>query len=141
MVRIKGTIEGIERFKRSLLIRRSDCLKLWLNGDGNGCILIPFSKGGVQALAQVKLNGHDLGTSWQPPFRVNITGALQAGSNALEVRVANLWRNRMIGDAALPAAERLTWSSWVQFSPDTPLPRSGLIGPVILRTKELISLP
>ncbi len=97
--------------------------------------------GEVQALAQVKLNGHDLGTLWQPPFRVNITDALQSGSNALEVRVANLWRNRMIGDAALPAAERYTWSSSAQFSQDTPLPKSGLIGPVIIQTKQVVPQP
>ncbi len=96
--------------------------------------------GEVHALAQVKLNGRDLGTLWQPPFRVNITAALQAGPNALEIRVANLWRNRMIGDAALPAAERLTWSSSAQFSPDTPLPKSGLLGPVTIHTAEMLQL-
>jgi hypothetical protein len=97
--------------------------------------------GDVQVTAQVVLNGHDLGTVWQPPFRVNVTEALQPGSNTLEIRVANLWRNRMIGDAALPAAERFTWSSSAQFSPDTPLPKSGLLGPVKLQTTEIIPLP
>jgi hypothetical protein len=97
--------------------------------------------GDVQMLAQVKLNGHDLGALWQPPFRVNITSAVRAGRNSLEVRVANLWRNRMIGDAALPAAERFSWSSSAQFSPDTPLPKSGLIGPVTLHRAEIIDLP
>ncbi len=97
--------------------------------------------GEVQALAQVKLNGHELGTLWQPPFRVNITDALQTGHNALEVRVANLWRNRMIGDAALPAAQRFTWSSSAQFSPDTALPKSGLLGPVTIRTTGIVQLP
>ena len=97
--------------------------------------------GEVHALAQVKLNGHNLGTLWQPPFRVNVTGALQSGRNALEIRVANLWRNRMIGDAILPQAEGLTWSSSAQFSRDTPLPKSGLIGPVIIHTAETVELP
>jgi hypothetical protein len=97
--------------------------------------------GDVQVMAQVKLNSRDLGTLWQPPFRVNVTDALQAGTNTLEVCVANVWRNRMIGDAALPAAERFTWSSSAQFSPDTPLPKSGLIGPVTLQTAEIITLP
>lgn len=97
--------------------------------------------GDVQVLAQVKLNGYDLGTLWQPPFRVNITDALQAGQNALEIRVANLWRNRMIGDAALPKAERFTWSSSAHFSPDTALLKSGLIGPVTLQAKAVVALP
>jgi hypothetical protein len=96
--------------------------------------------GEVHALAQVNLNGRNLGTVWQPPYRVNITDALQAGPNALEVRVANLWRNRLIGDAALPMAERFTWSSSAQFSPDTPLPESGLLGPVTIHTMEILPL-
>lgn len=97
--------------------------------------------GDVQCLAQVKLNGHDLGALWQPPFRVNITEALRAGSNALEIRVANLWRNRMIGDAAVPAEQRFTWSSSAQFSPTTSLPKSGLIGPVTIKTAAVITVP
>lgn len=97
--------------------------------------------GNVQVMAQVKLNGHALGTLWQPPFRVDISTALQPGRNTLEVRVANLWPNRMIGDAALPAAERFTWSSYEPFTQNSPLPKSGLLGPVILQTKEIILLP
>jgi hypothetical protein len=97
--------------------------------------------GDVQVVARVKLNGHDLGTVWMPPFRVNITAALHAGKNTLEIHVADLWRNRMIGDAALPATERFTWSSSAQFSPDTSLPKSGLLGPVTIRTAQTVQLP
>jgi len=96
--------------------------------------------GEVQALAQIRLNGHDLGPVWLSPFRVNVTEVLRAGANALEIRVANLWRNRMIGAAALPAPERFTWSSSAEFSPDTPLPKSGLIGPVVIRSMETVNL-
>ncbi|HXR07285.1 MAG TPA: hypothetical protein VN765_08140, partial [Candidatus Acidoferrum sp.] len=46
--------------------------------------------------------------------------------------VANLWPNRMTGDAALPQAQRFTWSSWEPFTKDTPLLKSGLLGPVRL---------
>ena len=97
--------------------------------------------GEVQVMAQVKLNGHDLGTLWNPPFRVNITGVVKPGHNTLEIRVANLWPNRMIGDAALPSAERFTWSSFEPFTKDSALPKSGLIGPVILHGMETIILP
>jgi hypothetical protein len=97
--------------------------------------------GDVQVMAQVKLNGHDLGILWKPPFCVDVTGALQPGSNTLEIRVANLWPNRMIGDASLPVAERFTWSSYEPFTPDSPLPPSGLLGPVRLQTAETITLP
>lgn len=97
--------------------------------------------GDVQVMAQVRLNGYDLGTLWKPPFRVNVTGALKSGQNTLEVRVANLWPNRMIGDAALPPAERFTWSSYEPFTKDSPLPKAGLIGPVNILTLETMTLP
>jgi len=94
--------------------------------------------GEVRVMARVKLNGHDLGVLWQPPFRVNLTDALQPGRNALEIQVANLWPNRMIGDAALAETNRFTWSSWEPFKKDTPLLKSGLLGPV--RISRLVSV-
>jgi hypothetical protein len=97
--------------------------------------------GEVQVMAQVALNGHDLGTCWKSPFRLNISSALKSGRNTLEIRVANLWPNRMIGDAALPAAERFTWSSYEPFRKDSPLPKSGLIGPVTIHSAQIVSLP
>jgi hypothetical protein len=97
--------------------------------------------GEVQVMADVKLNGRDLGVLWKPPFRVNIAGALKPGRNTLEIRVADLWPNRMIGDQALPVSERFTWSSYAPFTKDTPLPKSGLLGPVTLQPTETVKLP
>ncbi len=54
--------------------------------------------GRVQVLAEVRLNGKELGTLWTFPFRVDITDAAHAGDNDLEIRVTNLWPNRLIGD-------------------------------------------
>jgi hypothetical protein len=112
--------------------------------------------GTVHELAQVRLNGKDLGIAWRRPFRVEASGALQEGVNELEVRVTNLWANRMIGDERLPAdsirgadGNLKSWPRWLlegkpspqgryTFSPvrpwrsnDQPLP-SGLLGPVRL---------
>ena len=58
--------------------------------------------GRVADLAEVRLNGVLLGTLWQPPFRVEVTRHLRAGDNLLEIRVANRWINRVIGDESLP---------------------------------------
>ncbi len=96
--------------------------------------------GDVQVMARVTLNGKDLGILWKRPFRVNISGALRPGPNKLEVRVADLWPNRMIGDAGLPKAERFTWSSYEPFTKDTPLPPSGLLGPVTIQSAVKISM-
>ncbi len=97
--------------------------------------------GDVQVMEQGKLNGRDLRILWKAPFRANVTDALKRGRNVLEVRVADLWPNRMIGDAALPAAGRFTWSSYEPFTKDTPLPKSGLLGPVTLWPAGVIALP
>ena len=64
--------------------------------------------GEVKNIAQVKLNGIDLGICWKPPFRVDLTPAAKSGINNLEIAVTNLWPNRLIGDEQLP--EDLAWT-------------------------------
>jgi len=92
--------------------------------------------GNVAVIASVKVNGHDLGVVWKPPYAVDVTDALRpAGRNTLEVRVTNLWTNRLIADSALPEAERKTWATWNPCKPTDPLLPSGLLGPVTLRIK------
>ncbi|MGD0901154.1 MAG: glycosyl hydrolase, partial [Thermoguttaceae bacterium] len=71
--------------------------------------------GAVKNLARVRLNGHDLGVVWCAPWRVDITGAVKARDNQLEIVVANLWPNRLIGDQSLPPEKRLTWTTWNPF--------------------------
>ena len=58
--------------------------------------------GRVEAMAEVLLNGKNLGVLWKPPFIIDITGAAKPGENRLEVRVTGTWRNRLIGDAKYP---------------------------------------
>ncbi|MFV2069072.1 MAG: glycosyl hydrolase, partial [Pirellulales bacterium] len=58
--------------------------------------------GQVKNLAEVRLNGRELGVLWKSPFRLEVTGALQAGENRLALRVTNLWVNRMVGDEQYP---------------------------------------
>ena len=89
--------------------------------------------GEVKNVARVRLNGKDLGGLWTRPFRVEITGAVKSADNRLEIEVANLWPNRLIGDAALPPEKRFTRTHVSKFTKDTPLIPSGLLGPVTLR--------
>jgi alpha-L-rhamnosidase/Glycosyl hydrolases family 2, sugar binding domain/F5/8 type C domain len=58
--------------------------------------------GKVKNLAEVVLNGQPAGILWKPPFRVDITRLLKAGKNRLEIKVTNLWVNRMVGDEQQP---------------------------------------
>jgi hypothetical protein len=88
--------------------------------------------GQVAVLAAVKLNGRDLGVVWKPPYTLGVAGVLQAGRNSLEIRVVNLWVNRLIADAGLPAGQRLTWTTDNPYHPGDSLLPSGLLGPVRL---------
>jgi hypothetical protein len=46
--------------------------------------------GNVQVIAEVHVNGRDLGTLWKPPYRVDVTDVVHAGDNALQVKVTKL---------------------------------------------------
>ena len=119
--------------------------------------VLDLDLGEVKNLADVKLNGTDLGILWKPPFRVNIASAAKAGTNHLEISVVNLWPNRLIGDEQLPPDVdwlptgalakwpqwlldgkpspngHLTFTTWHHITKATPLLPSGLLGPVTLQ--------
>ncbi|HOX57617.1 MAG TPA: glycosyl hydrolase [Candidatus Paceibacterota bacterium] len=92
--------------------------------------------GAVKNLAAVRLNGRDLGVVWCAPWRVDITDSAKVKGNQLEITVANLWPNRLIGDQSLPPEQRLTSTTWNPFKKDSPLLESGLLGPVSLVAVE-----
>jgi len=62
--------------------------------------------GRVEVLARVTVNGRDLGVVWKEPYRLDVTDAVHAGTNQLEVAVTDLWTNRLIGDEFLPAEDQ-----------------------------------
>ncbi len=62
--------------------------------------------GQVEVMAEVILNGINLGIFWARPYRIDVTGTIKAGQNELEVRVTNQWPNRLIGDEQLPEPYR-----------------------------------
>ena len=120
--------------------------------------------GRVKNLAEVSLNGTPLGILWKPPFRVELTGVARPGKNSLEIKVTNLWPNRLIGDEQLPpdrewnAANqlkswpqwlldgkpsptgRLTFTTWHHWKKDDVLLPSGLLGPVTLRVVQEVAM-
>jgi hypothetical protein len=118
--------------------------------------------GRVEVLAEVRCNGRDLGILWKPPFTVDLTESAHPGDNELEIKVTNLWPNRLIGDEQLPEdcrwgapdpaygapllawpswllegkpspSGRITFATWKHWSKDAALLESGLLGPVLLR--------
>ena len=96
--------------------------------------------GELRELAAIRLNGHDLGVVWAPPFRVALDPWLVAGTNHLAIDVVNFWPNRLIGDAALPLEQRRTRTNIRKLTPDTPLVTSGLLGPVRLQVQVAVPL-
>jgi hypothetical protein len=125
--------------------------------------ILQLDLGNVKEIAEVRLNGQDLGILWKSPFRVDITRAAKVGDNELEVKVTNLWPNRLIGDeqqpddcewngivlknwpdwllkgTTRPETARVAFTTWKHWRKDAPLLPSGLLGPVMLRT--LVKVP
>lgn len=91
--------------------------------------------GTIGDVATVSVNGQDVGEVWRSPYSIDIAKALRPGENTIEIKVANLWVNRLIGDQQ-PDAEKVTYTAAPTYKPDAPLRPSGLIGPVTLWTQE-----
>ena len=92
--------------------------------------------GEVKNLAEVTLNGKNLGVLWKKPFRINISNAVKTGENLLEVKVINLWVNRLIGDMQADVQEKITYTTMPFYQADSPLKESGLLGPVKIISKQ-----
>lgn len=117
--------EGIRHYSGSAIYRKKFTIPA-----PQGTVYLDL--GHVESLCEVKLNGQDLGVLWSAPFRAEVTGKLKAGENQLEVKVVNVWANRIIGDAKLPESQRRTRTNITKLTKDTPLEPSGLLGPVHL---------
>ena len=112
--------------------------------------------GRVGVIAEVSINGKPLGVLWKPPFSLNIDGYVKEGTNTLEIKVTNLWPNRLIGDEQFPEdvnwrgkalnnwpewlegsskrlSKRKAFASYQHWKKGSRLKMSGLLGPVIIR--------
>ena len=92
---------------------------------------VQLDLGHVGDVAEVWVNDKPAGIAWKPPYTVDISEAVKPGQNRLRVRVADLWVNRLIGDAQ-PGAQKITYTSMPTYLASAPLRPSGLMGPVRL---------
>jgi hypothetical protein len=98
---------------------------------------VELDLGAVKEMAEVLVNGQPVGgVLWKPPYRADITPALTRGVNRIEVRVTNLWPNRMIGDLQPGVTKTYTFTDFRPFTKDSPLLDSGLLGPVRLEAVQ-----
>jgi hypothetical protein len=126
---------------------------------------VKLNLGKVCVIAAVQVNNVDCGVLWKEPFSTDITSALREGENLLEVRVANTWHNRLIGDeqypddtGAMPNGLLKGWPEWMvknqprpeanrttlvtnkqkEANKKTPLHASGLLGPVTVVREHIL---
>ena len=97
-------------------------------------LYLDFDK--VRDIAEVQINGKPVGVLWAPPYRLDVTAAMKAGTNRIEIKVTNEWTNRLIGDALLPPEKRIlsqaTGGRAGSFGSPPQLKESGLLGSVRL---------
>lgn len=86
--------------------------------------------GVVKNIADITVNGKNIGIVWKKPFRADITDALKAGENLIEIKVTDLWVNRLIGDQQPDITKKYTYTTQPFYAADSPLLPSGLLGPV-----------
>ena len=124
----------------------------YLNDD----LMLELRLGQVYVIAELYINDTDMGILWNAPYSKDITKAVQAGVNTIEVRVTNQWINRLIGDERLPrdfeqrgiryaewpewmqhpenrTSGRTTFVAWRHWNGDDPLQPAGLVGPVVIK--------
>jgi hypothetical protein len=159
----KRTEPGIKYFSGTAIYRKIfDAPQLAIANRQSPIFL---DLGFVQHTARVRLNGRDLGVVWTAPWGVKIpAGLLRERGNELEIEVANVWANRLIGDEQeppdcewipgergfggslkefpswflkhepRPSKGRYCFTTWNYFTKDSPLIPSGLLGPVQLKS-------
>ena len=83
----------------------------------------------MKNIAEVIVNGKSLGIIWKKPFSVNVTGLLKPGVNKLQIKVTNLWVNRLIGDAQPGITNKITYTTMPFYQAGSQLLPSGLLRP------------
>ncbi|WP_396635703.1 glycosyl hydrolase [Maribacter sp. R77961] len=152
-----STNDEIRHFSGTASYKKQFTVSKDVIGTENSLLL---DLGSVHKIAEVFVNGQQVGVLWKPPFRLPIDNLVKAGQNTLEIKVTNLWPNRLIGDENLPLdyerkgdqikewpawltegkdrpTERSTFTSWNHWKADDALLTSGLLGPVKIIVLEL----
>lgn len=88
--------------------------------------------GQVREIATVTVNGHAVDTMWREPFAARVDPFLHAGANLIEIKVSNLWPNRLIGDLQPSVVQQFTHTNVHAYSQNSPLLPSGILQPVAL---------
>jgi hypothetical protein len=124
----ESTDPGIRYFSGHATYMRTIAVPdAWLRKDHR----VLLNLGEVQVLAEVSINGSPRQIIWHGPFTSDVTDLLKQGENRLAITVTNLWPNRLVGDKQAGAMQ-YAFAPQSPYKPNSPLLRSGLIGPVQL---------
>ncbi|MFV0417970.1 MAG: glycosyl hydrolase [Dysgonomonas sp.] len=149
----ESSVDGIRYFSGTATYRKQFTISKNLIGEGRS---LELDLGSVRVIAEVFINGKNLGILWKAPFRIDISEFIHEGPNELEVHITNLWPNRLIGDDRLSedfnwgdwtlkswpdwlvnhterSSDRVTFTTWKHWNKDSHLQVSGLLGPVYIR--------
>ena len=129
---------GVRYFSGTATYRKTvDASPAWFRAGARTVLDL----GNVADLADVSVNGKSIEVVWKPPYQVDVTGALRPGRNEIAIAVTNGWTNRIIGDRAVPANQRVlapVTAGGRGGGPAEP-PESGLLGPVTLVLRANLS--
>ena len=123
----ESTDPGVKYFSGTVAYKTN----FTLSNDVKPGASLMLDLGKVGDIAEVSVNGRPVGYIWKAPYRLDIGKAVKAGQNTLEIKVADLWVNRLIGDAQ-PGATPITHTALLSYQASAPLRPSGLIGPVTI---------
>jgi hypothetical protein len=112
---------GTADYRNTLVVQRE-----WLK-SGRRVLL---DLGQVDVMAQVSVNGKPAGILWKAPYRADITALVKPGANTVQVKVTNLWVNRLVGDTEKDGGPPRTFTTFKPYRAGAELKSSGLIGPV-----------
>ncbi len=125
----KHSIDGVKYFSGTATYTKEiDAPASWFKPGAK----VLLDLGEVKEMAEVSVNGKPLGILWKPLFQLDVTSTLKPGRNHLEIKITNLWVNRLVGDRQPSAEKKYTFITFQHFTKDTPLRDSGLLGPVRL---------
>lgn len=127
-----NTNEGIKYFSgKATYTKTIELNKKQLQNAGS----LTLDLGKVAVMAEVFVNGQNLGVVWKAPFKLDVTAALKPGKNDIKVIVTNLWVNRLIGDQQPGIENKISYTTMPFYSAQSKLQPSGLMGPVRLLEK------
>ena len=102
---------------------------------------ISIDLGEVYDVAEILVNGTSAGILWTKPYKLNIEEFVKEGENKLDVKITNLWINRLTGDINLPEGKKFTRTNRPPVTDTNTgyddltwrIQTSGLLGPVLIK--------